>query len=97
MQFKRFNFNYQIDWTSSKGDKITIDRATVGAIAYLYGDGTVRSADVEYVWDMGGNEVSRWIPFLDYKSPANQGDWMKELEIAAKFRAQQLFEEAIRN
>lgn len=95
--FKRFTFNYAITGTAKNGHVFMIDRIVVSAIAYFYNDGSVRTADVESVIDKGGQDISRWVPFLEYNSPANCGDWMKELEMAAEEMARQIFEEQIKN
>lgn len=95
--YHRFVFNYAVIGTAANGHIFTIDTIIVAAIAYLYKDGTIRTADVESIIDKGGQEITQWVPFLAYNSPANCGDWMKEIEMAAEEMARQIFEEPVKN
>jgi len=92
---KRFCFNYAITGTNDKGQRFRIDTVMVMAIAYFYADGTARTTDIDRVIDKAGQDITQWVPFLEYNSPGNCGDWMKELEQAAEMQAKRLFEETI--
>lgn len=96
--FEKFTFNYPVHYIDVKGHRQLIDIVSVQATAFFYKFcGTVRSVDIDTVHDQAGQDVTKWIPFLTYDSIANAGDWLKELEMAAKSEAERKFETALKN
>lgn len=77
---QNFSFQYPVNVRNRAGKIVLLDTVTVNAIAYLYSkDGTVRRVDVESVLDSEGQEVTKWVPFMEVIS----GDLDKEIEDAA--------------